>query len=274
MISALADVDFYRGAPPAGCTKGLPAALRTDKGEGDIAPEIRGTDFYPYKPYHLASAPPRPMLAKVTNDMQRLVSSGDYDGVIWTQGSPQVEEVGLLVQPADRHDAADLRQRRAAPAGPDQRMTGRRTSSNSVNFIASRRLGRRQRPQPLRLRRDPGAADLRRARGGQGRCAAGRLCRDRRAWRHSRQCQPHRPHRADLPAGLQAHLSVRPEAVLAAQRSESGQEDSTRLRAARDRRSRIPTASCLPRRSRMSRSRRTAAIRAWSSATIRPSRPT
>ena len=32
------------------------------------------------------------MLAKVTNDMQALVSSGGYDGVIWTQGSPQVEE--------------------------------------------------------------------------------------------------------------------------------------------------------------------------------------
>ena len=38
------------------------------------------------------SAPPRPALAKATNDMQALVSSGDYDGVIWTQGSPQVEE--------------------------------------------------------------------------------------------------------------------------------------------------------------------------------------
>ncbi len=32
------------------------------------------------------------MLAKVTNDMQALVDSPDYDGVIWTQGSPQVEE--------------------------------------------------------------------------------------------------------------------------------------------------------------------------------------
>jgi L-asparaginase len=91
-ISSLATVDFYRGAPPSGYTKGLPAHLRTDKGEGDIPPEVRGKDFYPYKPYHLASAPPRPMLAKVTNDMQALVSSGNYDGVIWTQGSPQVEE--------------------------------------------------------------------------------------------------------------------------------------------------------------------------------------
>jgi hypothetical protein len=92
LISSVAHVDFYRGVPPSGFTKGLPASLRKDKGEGDIAPEVRGKDFYGYKPHHLASAPPRPALAKATNDMQALVSSGDYDGVIWTQGSPQVEE--------------------------------------------------------------------------------------------------------------------------------------------------------------------------------------
>jgi L-asparaginase len=92
LISSIAAVDFYRGVPPSGYTKGLPAQLRTDKGEGDIPPEQRGKDYYGYKPYHLASAPPRPALAKATNDMQALVASGDYDGVIWTQGSPQVEE--------------------------------------------------------------------------------------------------------------------------------------------------------------------------------------
>ena len=32
------------------------------------------------------------MLAKATNAVQALMSSGDYDGAIWTQGSPQVEE--------------------------------------------------------------------------------------------------------------------------------------------------------------------------------------
>jgi L-asparaginase/Glu-tRNA(Gln) amidotransferase subunit D len=90
MLSTLAEIDFYRGAPPSGYTKGLPEAKRTDKGKGDIPPEIRAKDFYPYRPYHLASAPPRPMLAKVTNDMQELVK--EYDGVIWTQGSPQMEE--------------------------------------------------------------------------------------------------------------------------------------------------------------------------------------
>jgi len=92
LLSSIATVDFYRGVPPSGFTKGLPAHLRRDKGKGDIAPEIRGKDYFGYKPYHLASAPPRPALAKATNDMQALVSSGDYDGVIWTQGSPQVEE--------------------------------------------------------------------------------------------------------------------------------------------------------------------------------------
>ncbi len=92
LLSSVATIDFYRGVPPSGFTKGLPAAKRTDKGEGDIAPEIRGKDYYGYKPHHLASAPPRPALAKATNDMQALCSSGDYEGVIWTQGSPQVEE--------------------------------------------------------------------------------------------------------------------------------------------------------------------------------------
>ncbi len=91
-LSSLADIDFYRGAAPGGFTKGLAAHLRTDKGEGDIAPEKRGKNYWAYKPYHLAATPQRPVLAKVTNDMQSLVDNADYDGVIWTQGSPQVEE--------------------------------------------------------------------------------------------------------------------------------------------------------------------------------------
>ncbi len=97
LLSSIATIDFYRGVPPAGFTKGLPAAQRKDKdltGKGltDIPPEVRATHFFGYKPYHLAVAPPRPALAKATNDMQTLVSGGDYDGVIWTQGSPQIEE--------------------------------------------------------------------------------------------------------------------------------------------------------------------------------------
>lgn len=92
LLSSIATIDFYRGVPPAGFTKGLAAHLRKDKGEGDIPPEVRGTHYFGYKPYHLGVGPPRQSLAKATNDMQALVSGGDYDGVIWTQGSPQVEE--------------------------------------------------------------------------------------------------------------------------------------------------------------------------------------
>jgi L-asparaginase len=92
LLSSIATIDFYRGVPPGGFTKGLPAHLRNDKGEGDIPPEVRGTHYFGYKPYHLGVGPPRQALAKATNDMQALVSGGDYDGVIWTQGSPQVEE--------------------------------------------------------------------------------------------------------------------------------------------------------------------------------------
>ncbi len=92
MISSQATVDFYRLLPPGGYRKGLPAALRTDVGEGDIAPETRGKDFFPYKPRHLGSSPPRPALARVTNIAQKVMSSGQYDGAIFTQGSPAVEE--------------------------------------------------------------------------------------------------------------------------------------------------------------------------------------
>ena len=92
MISSLADVDFHRILPPGGFMKGLPADQRKDQGEGDIAPEGSGQNFFPYKPYHLGSPPPRPALARLTNRVQAIMDSGAYDGAIWTQGSPNVEE--------------------------------------------------------------------------------------------------------------------------------------------------------------------------------------
>jgi L-asparaginase len=92
LISSIADVDFYRMLPTAGYTKGLSAALRTDVGEGDIPPETRGKDFFAYKPFHLNESPPRPSLARLTNAAQRILADRKYDGAIFTQGSPQVEE--------------------------------------------------------------------------------------------------------------------------------------------------------------------------------------
>lgn len=92
LISSRADVDFYRVLPSSGYTKGLKAADRTDVGDGDIEPELLGRDFFAYRPVHLAVSPPRPGLAKIVNEAQRILDTGDYLGAIWTQGSPRVEE--------------------------------------------------------------------------------------------------------------------------------------------------------------------------------------
>ncbi len=91
-LSAEADVSFFRILPPAGYTKGLPKEKRTDMGDGDIKPEVRGRQFFPYRPRHLSARPPRPALAKLTNDVAQIMSSGKFDAAIWTQGSPNIEE--------------------------------------------------------------------------------------------------------------------------------------------------------------------------------------
>jgi hypothetical protein len=92
LICSRADVDFYRPMPPGGYTKGLPAALRTDMGTGDVPPEVRGRDFFPYRPVHISASPPMPALARITNFVQRVMATGHYEGAIWTQGSPRIEE--------------------------------------------------------------------------------------------------------------------------------------------------------------------------------------
>lgn len=84
LISSVADVDFFRVLPSAGWTRG-------DEGTG-APPERRGEDFFPYKPYHIGAAPPRPALARLTNRCQEVLGGDAYDGAIWTQGSPRIEE--------------------------------------------------------------------------------------------------------------------------------------------------------------------------------------
>ncbi|OWU70588.1 asparaginase domain-containing protein [Marinibacterium profundimaris] len=136
LISALADVDFYRPAPPGGWRNGLPGAQRSDTGEGDIPPEAMGQDFYAYKPYHLAMSPPRPMLAKITNDVQAIADNPAYDGLVWTQGSPQVEEsaywFNLLID-TDKPISCNAAQRPQGQISAD----GPANIYDSVRYISS-----------------------------------------------------------------------------------------------------------------------------------------
>jgi L-asparaginase len=81
-ISSMAEIEFFRVLPPGGYRNAR---------EGQAA-EARGTDFFPYRPHHLHAAPPRSRLARATNAVQKILASGKYDGAIWTEGSPSVEE--------------------------------------------------------------------------------------------------------------------------------------------------------------------------------------
>lgn len=92
LISSRAEIDFFRVVPASGYSKGLPAAQRTDIGTGDIPPEVHGRDYFPYRPRHLGTHPPRSSLARITNTVQSVLGSGTYCGGIWTQGSPRIEE--------------------------------------------------------------------------------------------------------------------------------------------------------------------------------------
>jgi L-asparaginase len=79
LISSQADVTFYRVLPPAGYTTADP-------------PEVRGVDFFAYKPYHLSSHSTRQGLAKSVNAATAILNSGNHDGAIWTEGSPNIED--------------------------------------------------------------------------------------------------------------------------------------------------------------------------------------
>ena len=137
LISAKADIDFYRILPPSGYTKGLNADRRTDTGAGDILPERRGVDFFPYRPTHLTATPPRTALARATNTVQQILASGKYDGAIWTEGSPRIEEtiywLNLLID-ATVPICGNAAQRPQGMISND----GPKNIVDSVDYIASR----------------------------------------------------------------------------------------------------------------------------------------
>src|SRR5438093_1525561 len=70
LLTAKADFDFYRALPSGGYAKGRALCELTDVGKGDIPAEVRGTDFFPYRPGYLRNEPPMAALARVTNVVQ------------------------------------------------------------------------------------------------------------------------------------------------------------------------------------------------------------
>lgn len=82
-LSRIASFDFFRIAPSGGYTQ--------QGGDGDRQERL-GVDYFPYRPAAAARHPPRSFLARIANEVQRIAASGDYEGVLWTQGSPRIEE--------------------------------------------------------------------------------------------------------------------------------------------------------------------------------------
>jgi hypothetical protein len=135
-ISSQADIDFYRVAPSAGYTKGLPEAERTDAISGDIPPEKSGIDYFPYRPPHLAEHPRRTTLAVVANAVARILAARQYAGLLWAQGSPRIEEtlywLNLMID-ADALICGVVAQRSHQQVGAD----GPKNVQDAVTLIAS-----------------------------------------------------------------------------------------------------------------------------------------
>jgi len=137
LLTAKADFDFYRALPSGGYATGRRAGERTDIGDGDIAPETRGVDFFPYRPGYLRKEPPMGALARVTNVVQHALASGKYLGAIWLEGSPFVEEttywLNLLIDTTAPIAGNSSQWPHGAIAND-----GDRNIVDSVNYITSR----------------------------------------------------------------------------------------------------------------------------------------
>jgi L-asparaginase len=121
-LSRMADFDFHRPAPPAGWT---------------LKGEVRGRDFFPYRPVHLIAQPSRLALARLTNAVQSALSTGAYDGALWMEGSPYLEETAYwlnLVIDTTVPIAGVAAQRPHGAVGDD----GARNIIDAVKYLTSR----------------------------------------------------------------------------------------------------------------------------------------
>lgn len=122
-LSTVADFEFFRAAPSAGTTTGQDA-------------ERPGHDFFNYYPYHLQTEPGLGSLATATNCVQQALSTQQFSGVQWLEGSPTVDEtlywLGLLIDttvPIVGHAA----QRRHGAASAD----GDRNIIDGVKYLTA-----------------------------------------------------------------------------------------------------------------------------------------
>lgn len=136
LLSGKAEFDFYRALPSGGYVTGRRGHERTDVGDGDIPPEVRGSDFFPYRPGYLRKEPPMAALARLSNVVQAAMNSGKYAGGIWLEGSPFVEEtiywLNLLIDTTVPL-VGNSSQRAHGAVGND----GDRNIVDSVNYITS-----------------------------------------------------------------------------------------------------------------------------------------
>ncbi|MGZ8477615.1 MAG: asparaginase domain-containing protein [Candidatus Binatia bacterium] len=137
LLTGKADFDFYRALPSGGYVSGRRESERTDVGTGDIPAEIRGNDFFPYRPGYLRKEPPMAALARLTNVVQQALGSGRYAGGIWLEGSPFVEEttywINLLID-TTVPIVGNSSQRPHGAIGND----GDRNIVDSVDYITSK----------------------------------------------------------------------------------------------------------------------------------------
>ena len=164
-LDRLAEFDFVRVLPPSGYLK-----------QGEVA----GRDFFPYSPRPLGKFPPNTAMARAVNVVQQTIDSGRYDGFIWLEGSPHVEEtlywLSLVLDTALPFVGISSQRPHGALAND-----GDRNIVDAARYIASG-LG-----DGVGRGRHRGRADIRGAHVQEGRCPSGRLPRHRRPRRRARQ---------------------------------------------------------------------------------------
>jgi L-asparaginase len=134
-IYSKANYDFYRAVPAGGYTKGLSKSKRTDVGDGDIATEKLGENFFSYGPY--AAAQGRAKMAISVNYVQKAMNSGKYAGAIWLEGSPSIENTSYwlsLMVDTRLPLTANSAHRSRGEISPD----GDANILNSISFILSK----------------------------------------------------------------------------------------------------------------------------------------